>query len=170
MGIIAGQSIGEPFPLEEWDFAIETMDLNPPFNQTNTMAPTVQELPAPEVYIKRRKKRAWRLTGILSHHLRNFEEKAKKASAQELFDLNLPPGEDLNLTSSGKPKRLKLQKKTKGKATLKFGLSDEDKPDGSTSDAGSSLSSSTKDHPADKEILKDAKTQGAADQQPQVSK
>lgn len=40
--------------------------------------------------------------------------------------MNLPPKEDPSLAEEGKTKRKKLQRNTKGKGILKFGLSEED--------------------------------------------
>ena len=83
-----------------------------------------------------------------------------------IFDLNLPPNEDSVIAGSKKAKRMKFQKKTKGKSILKFDLSDEDKSDGKFQDAECSFSSRINDSQSKGNSMLKKMTQGAADQQP----
>lgn len=46
-------------------------------------------------------------------------------SAQNTFDLNLSPNDDLQHSEAFTTKRMKVQKNTKGDGILKFGLRDE---------------------------------------------
>lgn len=101
------------------------MDLNLPHSQTEINS-QIKELPTPIQNAKRqRRKRAWRSTRFLSQQLRAFEREANKLSAQKAFDLNLPPKDEITNPVEIKSKRVKIQKNTKGKRVLKFGLSTE---------------------------------------------
>ena len=142
------------------------MDFNFPLPQTeNSVNPKIEPLPA-EKTIKRRRRKSWKPKGLLSLYLRSFELEAKRASAKKIFDLNLPPSEDVMDSSAAK--RIKRQKKTKGKDLLKFGLSDEDKFEDPGQEAESSLSSSSKFQQIKENKIPKKKMHGAADQQSKV--
>ena len=54
------------FPLEEWDFDIDPMDLNTSLDQAESSAVHKQGSNSPQRIIKRRRKRVWKPVGLLS--------------------------------------------------------------------------------------------------------
>lgn len=94
-----------------------------------------------------------------------------RMSAQNAFDLNLPPNEESIHAEMYKTKRMKIQQKTKGKEILKYGLSEGELPEQGNS--GEESSNVNPDHPlcTQGELRKETTTSyGAADPQPSMKK
>ena len=117
------------FSLQEWDFNIESIDLNSLLSSPKSPSKHSNLDLSPPKTIRQRRKREWKASGFLALHLHMYEREAIRTSAQSTFDLNLPPIEDHSAASSSGTKRIKIQKSTKGKDIMKYGLSEGDSPD-----------------------------------------
>ena len=79
------------FPIEDWDFAIKTMDLNFPLELGEKKDTPKEKPPSPTLFIKRRKRREWKPKGLLTQYLRSFEAEAKKSKRAKNFRPQSPP-------------------------------------------------------------------------------
>lgn len=150
------------FSLQEWDYNIDTMDLNSLLSPPKSPNKNSNVDLSPTKTIRRRRKREWKASGFLALHLHRYEREAIRANVQSTFDLNLPPIDDHSAASSSGTKRVKFQKSTKGKNMLKYGLSEGDSPDQEQAEGATAEGKKKTTRKGRKEIKK---KNGAADRQ-----
>lgn len=128
------------FPLEEWDFVNQDMDFNlnlhPSPQKTPPIIPNLGELDPYHTFhpssstattkIRHRRFRTWKSIGFLALNIRGYPKPIRIQDGHQFFDLKSTALEEDLEENATKAKRMKIQKKTKGKAVLEFGLSDEE--------------------------------------------